>query len=231
MAQLSINSDDFLVFIDETGHEDLNDPRYPIFGLCGCAIRGRDFFQNIERPWKNLKKQYFGGEHVLLHATKMKPDHPGIHAIGRFFRKGRFHRIGVTIDKKAELPEAMSALDAVFLSLFNKIVKLMNSVSFYPKKLTLVFENSQRLMPKIKEIVTLQSIANSRGEVVEISLNTAKKGILQSLEVADFIAQAIGAQHRNGNIENSPVRRDYGAIFHGAFGLKDFMHITQVEIN
>lgn len=41
--QLNANNSTLLVFIDETGCEDLKDPRNPSFGRAGCAIKAAHY--------------------------------------------------------------------------------------------------------------------------------------------------------------------------------------------
>lgn len=56
---LNISPNSVLVFLDETGDEQLNDPAYPIFGFGGCCILARDYFDNIDKPWSNMKIEKF----------------------------------------------------------------------------------------------------------------------------------------------------------------------------
>ena len=50
-----------LIAIDETGHEELADPKYPIFGLGGCLTVVGDYHNQIRGPWSSLKREHFGG--------------------------------------------------------------------------------------------------------------------------------------------------------------------------
>ena len=71
MTVLTIKPDTLLLFIDETGHEQLTDPNYPIFGMGGCAVMGNSYEHIIREPWRELKAQHFGGPDVPLHASDL----------------------------------------------------------------------------------------------------------------------------------------------------------------
>ena len=48
---INVSPNSALVFLDETGDEQLKDPKYPIFGLGGCCILAKNYFNLIDRPW------------------------------------------------------------------------------------------------------------------------------------------------------------------------------------
>lgn len=60
-----------LIAIDETGHEELADPKYPVFGLGGCLTVVREYHDQIRAPWALLKQQHSQGGQVPLHRGAM----------------------------------------------------------------------------------------------------------------------------------------------------------------
>jgi len=53
MPQLPLRS--LLIFIDETGNEDLSDPKNPTFGRGGCGSLVTEYKLRIAKPWRRLK--------------------------------------------------------------------------------------------------------------------------------------------------------------------------------
>ena len=44
-----------MFFVDETGHEEFADPKFPIFGMGGCGILAAAIEQNLRAPWQKMK--------------------------------------------------------------------------------------------------------------------------------------------------------------------------------
>jgi hypothetical protein len=59
-----------LIFIDETGHEEFADRKYPVFGLGGCACLAKDYDERLASPWRDLKRKHFGGAETPMHAAE-----------------------------------------------------------------------------------------------------------------------------------------------------------------
>jgi hypothetical protein len=100
---------DFVVFIDETGHELLEDPNYPIFGLGGCAILVQNYKNLIHEPWLDIKRKCFQYEHIQLHASESRNYTPGqISAIGQYFNKNLFCRVATLVSNKTFLAQGIT---------------------------------------------------------------------------------------------------------------------------
>jgi hypothetical protein len=70
--ELVVHPHCLMFFVDETGHEEFADPKYPVFGLGGCAVLATNIERDIKRPWRDLKSRHFGGANVPLHASDLR---------------------------------------------------------------------------------------------------------------------------------------------------------------
>src|SRR5579864_446483 len=61
-----------MIFIDETGHEELSDKDFPFFGYGGCLTFAVDYGNAIVNPWKAVERA-FPSDMLPLHASSLKP--------------------------------------------------------------------------------------------------------------------------------------------------------------
>src|SRR5476651_2277691 len=98
-------SEDILIFIDETGHEELADPNFPVFGLAGCVVTGKEYDSVVKQPWKSIYADHFDNRQKPLHACEAKMySSKQKEAIGNFFKKQPFLRVATVTSDKAKLP-------------------------------------------------------------------------------------------------------------------------------
>ena len=126
MNKLVVKPDCCLLFIDETGEESLKDPQFPVFGLGGCAVLGRDYELLIKKPWSELKTKHQGSAAVPLHAAGLsgKASREHLEDIGQFFRTHSFARFGTVIKITTVLPKPLWAYQVVFGVLIERIRKV-----------------------------------------------------------------------------------------------------------
>ena len=85
-----------LFFIDETGHEDFADPKYPVFGLGGCAVMSSGADISVNDAWRSMKAEFFGGANIPLHANELdNPTPQQLAALSRFFTDQKFARFAL----------------------------------------------------------------------------------------------------------------------------------------
>lgn len=69
-----------LVFIDETGHEEFADPKYPLFGLGGCLFPSSGAIKIVDAPWRSFKQKHFhniqSARFMLQKFTISQPNKP-----------------------------------------------------------------------------------------------------------------------------------------------------------
>lgn len=101
---LNVSPNCLMFLIDETGHEELADPNYPVFGVGGCAIVAAQMENVIRAPWRALKAQHFGGADVPLHAADLKnPSKEQLEALSAFFQTQRFGRFAAIVTSATKL--------------------------------------------------------------------------------------------------------------------------------
>ncbi len=115
-----------LIFIDETGNEDLSDPKNPTFGRGGCGSLMSEYKLRIAKPWRRLKRERLGGAAKPFHATDFEQTRPTMHQITGInaFLARPFWRFAAMCDSRTELPAGIDAHKAIFLGacLFSRIV-------------------------------------------------------------------------------------------------------------
>jgi uncharacterized protein DUF3800 len=221
-----------MFFTDETGHETFADPQYPVFGLGGCATIRSDTEENIVRPWRALKAEYFGGEDVPLHANDLKhPTHEQLAALSKFFRDQVFARFAVTMSKSVTLPPGMTPFDLAALSLAKRWQDLLGRLSPAPNEVALLHEASERC-DQLVERAFGGTVVEIDGKQVPVYKGwIAKSDGVVELEVADFIMHAAGRRARQ--LHNDPKSRagkDFDVVFKSNPRLCSYIHITESEI-
>ena len=60
------------LFLDESGDHSLDkiDPQYPVFVLGGALISGMEY-QAVDAQWKEMKRDLFGTEEIIIHTADM----------------------------------------------------------------------------------------------------------------------------------------------------------------
>src|SRR6516225_7097380 len=79
VLQLPMRS--LLIFIDETGTEDLSDPKNPTFGRGGCGVLFSEYKLRIAKPWRHLKRERLGGAAKPFHAAEFERTRPTMYQI------------------------------------------------------------------------------------------------------------------------------------------------------
>jgi hypothetical protein len=98
-----------MFFTDETGHEEFADPKFPIFGMGGCALLAAAIDPVLRQPWREMKARHFGGADTSLHAADLRsPTDDQVKALGEFFESQEFGRFAITMTDKTELPDGMA---------------------------------------------------------------------------------------------------------------------------
>lgn len=69
---------DYVIYADESGDHSLTkiDPIYPVFVLCLCVFRKRDYVQRIVPAVQQFKFDWFGHDAVVLHERDIRKQLP-----------------------------------------------------------------------------------------------------------------------------------------------------------
>ena len=103
---LKLPPNSLLIFVDETGNEDLSDPNNPTFGRGGCGALFTEYKHRISKPWKRLKRERLGGATKRFHAADFEQTRPSmrqIHGINNFMARP-FWRFATMCDARTDLP-------------------------------------------------------------------------------------------------------------------------------
>ena len=145
MTKLVVHPHCLMFFVDETGHENMSDPKYPVFGFGGCAIPASAIEEHLRQPWRELKETHFGSADVALHASDLRnPTQAQLDALGAFFRKQRFGRFAVTMTSKVKLPDGVEPYRVIPNVLRKRWAELISRVQPIPPEVALIHEASQR---------------------------------------------------------------------------------------
>ncbi|MFH1894040.1 MAG: DUF3800 domain-containing protein [Candidatus Zixiibacteriota bacterium] len=235
---ITINPNDFLVFIDETGGERMGDPNYPMFGLGGCASRAEYYYSNIVSPWESMKESHFNGRQVKLHASRMRsPSQDQLEAIGNFFRENDFCRLAVCVSKKTCFADArnLGKYQLIARALIERISRVARF--FNVGRVILVSEESEKGDRLARQFFDGYRFMKTRdGSDLEIPFQKYRMPKSEgeaALEVADFIMHAAGNQVKRGlHMDESQYRRDYKAVFRSVDErLVAFLDIEKAVLN
>ena len=116
-----------LIYIDETGNEDLSDPKNPTFGRGGCGALISEYKARIAKPWRRLKRERLGGATKPFHATDFEQTRPTMYQITGInaFMGRHFWRFATTCNSRTELPSGIDAHKAISLVTVNYFARVV----------------------------------------------------------------------------------------------------------
>lgn len=231
MSNLSIEPNSFVLFLDETGHENLNDPKYPIFGIGGCAIMGDDYNNIVRKPWRQLKDDFFGNPDFPLHAAESQNfTKEQVKAIADFFITQTFSRFAAVMKITTDISEELIPYQSVALATMKKIEKLIPATQL--KSAHLIFEASDRTDRLIARHFENFKILVDGQEIPTEKYRMTKAEHEAGLEVADFIIHTAGGQVRNRLNGSKNWRKDFSCVFKDVDPrLTSYIEINKVEFH
>lgn len=232
-STLQLPTRSLLIFIDETGNEDLSDPNNPTFGRGGCGVLFPEYQSRIGKPWRRLKRTRLGGNLKPFHATEFEQTRPTLRQISGIneFLARPVWRFATMCDVRTQLPEGIDAHKAVSLVTIAYFSRLVSKADV--DVLALIFEGSQRgdsLVKRDYDLATMD-LKNSRGRRVWIEGCFMPKGVMEpGLEVADLIAHTAGRQRRREVVGKSGYNPDFKQTYWHSPIPPEFMAIESVDI-
>lgn len=230
MTALHLVSGTLAFFIDETGAETLNDKNYSVFGFGGCAVLAEHLDDHVRSPWRALRKEIAGSPDAQLHATEFHrtASEAQMEAVGSFFRSYPFARLGVSCSAKTHAPDFELPTRYVLSCLKLRVVDILKWST--AKHVAMIFEETQRLGSEIDRCFgDLRIQENGHSVPVEFYF-LPKASAEPALEVADFIAHAIGGHARRQYGGKGRFGLDFKAVFQEVDRcLASYMHIDQVD--
>lgn len=227
-GQIRLGPNTLLFAMDETGHEDFNDPAYPYFGFGGCGCLVRDYSRLIEKPWLYMCSKYFSDIERPLHAANLSPDEKQIDSLNHFFTKFEFFRVSVLASKNTFNIHEFDTIELMANSLLQRVCDVGKWAEF--DRVLVIFEESQRIEMKIIQSLAGKKIIREKKEIpLELGL-MPKSSCLPALEVADFIVHTAGRQVRHRNTKNDEFLPDFTAVFKSVDNrLQSFMEIIKIS--
>lgn len=218
LPKLLLHPNTLVFFVDETGHESLADPAYPVFGYAGITMYAGLIDELVREPWRELKDNHFSGRDSALHASKLRSlTTEQMTALGDFFHTGRFGRFGVAITTKSKLPPDAEPLQIIPSLTRNRWQSLLDRVRPQPEHLAIIHESSERGDIFVNAFFgPTQATLEDRPIPVQHAFIPKSAGD-EAMEVADFVAHALGREafrvHFRSDLKR---RRDFEAVFTNA---------------
>jgi hypothetical protein len=206
-----------IVGIDETGCEDYLDKNNPVFGLGGCAVLARDYFQFLDDPWKDLKDRHFGGQQNKLQATDDNtPTLEQLNALEHFFTKLPFFRFACMSAKTMKNETVESNIQLLVHSIMSQVCEFATKVQ--PTEMVFIIEESARIEKELLKYFRTYRVGNGDIDMIPTVLIASKEVKASCVEVADFVVHPAGAQVRNRlrgfNKNSNIIRKDFATVFH-----------------
>lgn len=229
-----LGAETVLVFIDETGTDDLSDPIYPIFGLGGCCVPAHLYASNISRPWLRLKDEEFEGQGVSLHAADVrKPSASQLAGLNSFFTQCIFGRFAAVISDKTAFEEEYDFFHITVVTLLERVRHVLSHKRF--SRIFLILEDSQRSNAKAFDFFSRYHFEKNAQKVSITRCYMSKSEMEPGLEVADFVIHCAGTSVRDrltGKRSKEKERPDFLCVFKGVDSkLSSFLEITRVTPN
>jgi len=233
-ATLALEPTAVLVFVDETGHEELTQPRYPLFGLGGCVVRVAEYRSLIWEPWRALKRQHLSDADAALHANEVDPsDRALMESLGAFFKAQPFGRIASIVSDRTSLVGQLRPYDAVGVSLAARFAAVANWIRF--TRVDWFFESSDRTDAIAEQLFghleLKDRLPGGTDQDIPSGWHFLPKRLREpGLEVADFIMHAAGRRVRD-RASGKKAGLDYCAVFEsGDPRMASWIEITRARL-
>jgi hypothetical protein len=234
-TKLTLEEEEIVFFIDETGHELMSDKNHPVFGIGGCGMTVKHYVEVVRPTWIKLKTKFGFNEKDSFHAADIKKDKICTYQadLKQFFETIEFFRVAAVVGNKSNFKNGAIPVEVVCGALKLRIVSVLNNFVLNFSTVTVCFESSERLNP---EFVRNFHDFNLEKPGTVLSVNKfflPKVACEAGLEIADFIMHSSGAQaSKRTNNGIADKRIDFSAIWSSI--KKDFtsyLFITEAVVN
>ncbi|MGJ0483624.1 MAG: DUF3800 domain-containing protein [Methylomicrobium sp.] len=227
---LNLPKDSLVVFVDETGHELLNDPLQKVFGIGGFAVLAQQLDTIVREPWREIRQLVAGSADAQLHAADIvKPSQEQINAISGFFKIQPISRFGVICSVETDIDDALTPFILISEALKLRLLHMMKWQPF--QSVEIIFEHSERLAPMIENAFGTFELYED-GKAIPVGFSWMPKSAREpALEIADFLANAVGSEVRHRLAKRPGFAKNFEAFFHPADNrLVSFM-VRSAQVN
>ncbi len=227
MSNLEVSPNTLLVFVDETGHEELTDSRFPVFGLGGCVLPSSLYDFNLKQPWLSLKAAHFGNASKPLHASDAREyTESQKEGIGHFFQKQCFGRFAVVLKKTTVFPEELFRYQMV-VGLLEERLRCFAVASEF-ESVVVILESSERTNHLAEKYFSQIRLHNGQRKPIPVNCYFMEKSCREpGLEVADFVVNAVGGRAKARATGNNRPRKDFQSIFQAVE--KEFASFVEID--
>ena len=212
-----------MVFVDETGHEELSDKDFPFFGYGGCLTFAVDYSNAIVNPWKAVERA-FPFDMLPLHASSLKParlTNAHFEALNGFFSENVFGRFAaICSDKTSWVGTQEETIFYMIVAVNKRIHEIMQTIlnhGLIVSEIFMFIEHSKRTADKIAEYFSRCNFKFGSQPVVVHRYFMTKALNEPGLVVADFIAHTasttVRSTHR-GKVPKYLERLDFQSVFY-----------------
>lgn len=209
-----------MIFVDETGNENLSDPNAPFFGIGGCFCGAGEYFSKIHTPWKKVE-ELFLPEQRPLHAADLNPKtmrEEQFEALESFFSKETFGRFAAVVKADVIIEPEVDIIHLLVRATLNQIIEIISESREEYFQVFICIEHSQRLVKYYADYFQRYPPLAEDDTPIPVFYSTQAKSsgddYLAGLTVSDFIAHTAGSTSRSTKGGTRRVqRRDFSVIF------------------
>lgn len=222
LRSLKVSDSAVYVFVDETGHERLHDPTFPIFGFGGCLSFAVDYDIAIAKPWKEVE-QTFPSEMLPLHASELNKEDmtpANYEALNTFFFKNVFGRFAaITTDKTINARPEYQTITYMTATIHKRILDLLRLIlndGLVFSEVIIIIEKSERTKYMVSQNFALYELQFMSHKIPIRHYFMTKEPNEPGLVVADFVAHTAGSTVKDTLMRKISAylkRRDFKNIF------------------
>ncbi len=211
-----------MIFVDETGHEELGDKDFPFFGYGGCLTYALDYENALVKPWKEVERA-FPSDMLPLHASSLKPARltsTHFEALNGFFSNNVFGRFAaICSDKTHWVRTEEETIFYMIVAVHKRIHEIIRTILNHGLSFSEIFmfiEHSERTADKIVEYFSRCNF-NFGSRTIPVHRYFMTKALNEpGLVVADFIAHTAATTVRSthkGKVPKYLTRLDFQSVF------------------
>lgn len=216
-----------LVFMDDTGKEDLNPIHQPVYGFGGVIVTWAEYERVLRSPW-NAMRAAIGLQHGdKFHATSLP--HGDIAAVQEVFKANRFARFAGIMTDKTEWPKLIASAAAWMDKIVQRRVQDIAKWSDFTN-IALIIEDAEANRDDIKRLFgEWRFMENGLDLPIQVATMT-KKPCEAGLEAADYVANR-AAKEVKLRLRGEPLPHpESPAIFHTSDPrLASFMMVESIR--